>query len=82
MNEKWQVNEAKSRFSELIEQADAKGPQIITRHGRDRAVVLSVKDFRKLEAAKPDFKEYLLAGPKIDGLDIDRPEDIGRDIDL
>ena len=35
-----------------------------TRHGADIAVVLSVEDSRKLEAAEPDFRDYLLSGPK------------------
>jgi prevent-host-death family protein len=35
----WQVQEAKTRLSEVIEEAQSKGPQIITRHGAERAVV-------------------------------------------
>ncbi len=62
----WQIHEAKRGFSELIERALAEGPQMITRHGQERAVVLSIEAYRKLEAAKPDFKAYLLAGPKLD----------------
>jgi prevent-host-death family protein len=38
-------------LSELIQVAQKEGPQVITRHGADIAVVLSVEDFRKLEAA-------------------------------
>lgn len=79
---KWQVNEAKSRFSELLELAGTEGPQVITRHGKDKAVVLSVEDYRKLETVKPDFKEYLLSGPKVDEFEIERPKDLGREIDL
>jgi len=79
---KWQVNEAKSRFSELLDLARTEGPQVITRHGKDKAVVLSVEDYRKLETVKPDFKEYLLAGPKVDEFEIERPKDLGREIDL
>ena len=66
----WPVKDAKSRLSELIERADAEGPQMITRHGRARAVVLSVADYRRLEAAQPDFKSYLLSGPKLDDFDV------------
>jgi prevent-host-death family protein len=42
---RWQVQEAKMRLSQVIEEAQSKGPQMITRHGVDRAVVLSVDDF-------------------------------------
>lgn len=78
----WQVQDAKTRFSEVIEEAHAKGPQIITRHGTERAVVLSIADYRALTAHKPDLKEYLLGGPKADSFEIERDRDMGREIDL
>jgi len=78
----WQVQEAKSRLSEVIERAQSEGPQTITRHGTERAVLLSVEDYRALQAHKPDFKAYLLGGPKVDDFDIDRDPDTGRDIEL
>ncbi len=79
---KWQVHEAKRNLSEVIEAAQTDGPQVITRHGKDRAVLLSMDEYRQLEAAKPDFKAFLLSGPKIDSLDIERAKDTGREIDL
>jgi antitoxin Phd len=79
---RWQVQEAKSRFSEVVERARKKGPQIITRHGTEHAVVMSVEDFRALTAHKPGFKEYLLGGPKVDDFKIERERDTGRDISL
>ncbi|HWG22452.1 MAG TPA: type II toxin-antitoxin system Phd/YefM family antitoxin [Terracidiphilus sp.] len=78
----WQVQDAKTRLSELIEEANTKGPQIITRHGSERAVVLSPRDYRALTANKPNFKEYLLGGPKVDSFKIERSRDTGREIDL
>ena len=77
---RWQVQEAKTRFSEVIEEAQSKGPQIITRHGAERAVVLSFDDFRSLTAHKPGLKEYLLGGPKFDDFEIERDRDTGREI--
>jgi prevent-host-death family protein len=67
----WQVQQAKSRLSELLEEADVKGPQLIRRHGMDRSVVLSVHDYEQLlskapAAAGSDLKEFLLGGPKLD----------------
>lgn len=79
---RWQVQEAKSRFSEVIETAEKKGPQIITKHGTERAVVLSIADFRSLTAHKPGLKEYLLEGPKVDSFEIKRERDTGREIKL
>jgi antitoxin Phd len=78
----WQVQEAKARLSEVIEQARTEGPQTITRHGTERAVILSVEDYRALVAHKPDFKSYLMGGPKVDEFDIERDRDTGRKIAL
>lgn len=78
----WQVQEAKTRLSEVIEEAQKNGPQIITRHGTERAVVLSIDQFRALTAHKPGFKEYLLGGPKVDDFEIERDRDTGREINL
>ncbi len=78
----WPVKDAKSRFSELIERADAEGPQVITRHGKAKAVILSAADYRRLKAAQPDFKAYLLAGPKLEDFEVERPRDLGRDVEL
>jgi hypothetical protein len=50
--------------------------------GTERAVVLSIADYRALTAHKPDLKEYLLGGPKVDSFEIERDRDTGREIDL
>jgi len=78
----WQVQEAKTRLSEVIEEASQKGPQIITKHGAERAVILCIADYRALTAHKPNLKEYLLGGPKVDRFEIERSRDTGREIDL
>lgn len=74
----WQVEEAKTHFSELIDRALTEGPQTIARHGAECAVLLSIKDYRALEALKPDFKAHLLGGPKVDEFDVPRDRDVGR----
>ena len=82
----WQVQQAKTRFSELIERARSEGPQTITKHGKPSAVVVSVDAFEAMtKGAKPapDFKRFLLdEGPKFDEFDIERDKDTGRDIEL
>jgi prevent-host-death family protein len=80
--DKWQVQDAKTRFSELIERARTKGPQTITRHGAERAVVLSIEDYGVLASYKPDFKAHLLGGPKVDDFPIERDSDTGRPVVL
>ena len=78
----WQLQEAKTRLSEVIERAQNEGPQIITRHGAERAVIVSVKEYQALAAHKPDFKAQLLGGPKVDDFVVERERDTGRLVEL
>ena len=58
----WQVQEAKARFSELLDTSLAEGPQIVTRRGVEAAVLVPIDRWRQLERmTKPDLKELLLA---------------------
>jgi antitoxin Phd len=58
----WPVQDAKARFSEMLETCLRDGPQVITKRGADAAVLVPVKDWQSLKrAAKPTLKELLLA---------------------
>jgi prevent-host-death family protein len=58
----WPVQDAKARFSEMLETCLNEGPQLITKRGSDAAVLVPVKDWKMLKrAAKPTLKELLLA---------------------
>ena len=62
MSKTWQVQEAKARFSELLETSLAEGPQIVTKRGVETAVLVPIDQWRRLEQmTKPDLKELLLA---------------------
>ncbi len=62
MNKTWPVQDAKSRFSEFLDTALAEGPQIVTRRGVETAVLLPIKQWRRLERmTRPDLKELLLS---------------------
>lgn len=82
----WQVQEAKAKFSEVVKRAAKEGPQIITHHGEETAVVLSIDEYRRLEAARLSDVDILLDGPKLSDADVDllaaRAKDFGRDIEL
>jgi antitoxin Phd len=78
----WQVQEAKSKLSELLERAQREGPQVITKHGVERAVLLSMDDYRRLVQLKPSLKDHLLSGPKVDEFETERSLDLGREIEL
>lgn len=56
MTKKWPVQEAKSRFSELLETAKAEGPQIVTKRGVETAVLVPIEEWRRLDkGAKPSY---------------------------
>lgn len=58
----WPVQEAKARFSELLESCIADGPQMVTKRGAEAAVLVPVQEWRRLqEAARPSLKQLLLA---------------------
>jgi antitoxin Phd len=58
----WPVNDAKARFSELLETVLAQGPQIVTKRGVETAVIVPIEQWRRLqEQARPTLKELLLA---------------------
>ncbi len=63
----WQLQDAKARFSEVVNQAQTGEPQIITRRGVEKAVVLSAEEYEVLRGKKRSFIEHLLSAPKIEG---------------
>lgn len=83
MRYRWQLQEAKNRLSQLVADADAKGPQTITVRGRPRVVVVSVADFRKLAGSGASLVEFLRRSPLRGGtLPLERSRDTGRDVAL
>lgn len=65
---KWQVHDAKARFSELLDASLSEGPQIVTKRGVDTAVLVPLDEWRRLqESARPSLKQLLLAEtPRLD----------------
>lgn len=58
----WPVQDAKARFSELLEACIQDGPQLVTRRGAEAAVLIPVEEWRRLQAsARPSLKQLLLA---------------------
>jgi antitoxin Phd len=66
----WQVQDAKSRFTEFLNTALKKGPQIVTRRGVETAVLVPIEDWRRLEqGSRPSLKTLLLAAsPRFEDL--------------
>ncbi len=79
----WKLQDAKSKFSQVVEDALKKGPQFVTRRGKETAVILSSEEYRKLKGEKVDFKDFLLNTPSTKrGLHIERDKTTNRDIKL
>jgi prevent-host-death family protein len=70
MNRTWQLQEAKNRFSNLVERAQREGPQVVTKHGKEAVVVLSVDDYKKMTGPKMNLFEFMQKSP-LDGIEID-----------
>jgi prevent-host-death family protein len=71
----WQVQDAKARFSELLDAAREKGPQIVTRRGVEEVVLIRVEEWRRLQrSARPGLLEVLLrpGPPRFDNIVADR----------
>ena len=58
----WAIQDAKARFSELLETCLAEGPQLVTKRGSEAAVLVSVEEWKRLQAStRPSLKQLLLA---------------------
>ncbi len=58
----WQVQDAKARFSDLLDASLRDGPQVVTRRGVEAAVLVPIDEWRRLKsAARPTLKQLLLA---------------------
>jgi prevent-host-death family protein len=70
----WQLQEAKNKLSQVVDDALDKGPQIITRHGTEVAVVLSYEDYRRIVASRPRLVDFFRSSPLV-GVDLDLSRD-------
>jgi len=82
----WQLQEAKQKFSELVRRAEKEGPQVVTRHGEEVVVVVPAEEYRRMSGRdgekKMDFKEFLMSAPDLSVLDLERPREMPRDVEL
>ena len=79
----WKLEDAKARFSEVVRRARAEGPQPVTVRGRRAVVIVDAEEYERLTARKPrqglvEFLEAL----DLDGLDLAREADLGREVEL
>jgi antitoxin Phd len=82
----WQVQTAKAKFSEVFHLARTKGPQRITRQGRESVVMMAEEEYERLtaRARQPRSLVQFLRDSPLAGveLDLERDRDTGREIEL
>ena len=79
----WKLQDAKAKFSQLVDDALKTGPQYVTRHGKKAVVVVSAEEYEKLISNKPSFKDFLLSCPKMgEEFDLVRKKDFPRSVEL
>jgi antitoxin Phd len=77
----WQLQEAKSRFSEVVDLSLKHGPQMVTKRGEDAVVILSASEYRRMCGALP-LRNLLLNAPRGEPLDLNRSREVIRDLSL
>lgn len=82
----WKLEDAKNQFGEVVRRAMAHEPQLVTRNGRVAVVVLAAEEYERLTAPK-DLVTFLQDSPLAEALaegelDLERPRDLGRDVEL
>lgn len=82
--QRWQMQTAKARFSELVRHAAQKGPQDITLHGKSVAVVVSRDLFDRLSGGEQSLVDFMRASPLAERDDIafERSRSLSREITL
>jgi len=85
MQQDWQLQDAKNRFSEVVKRARDEGPQTVTVHGQRAAVIVSAQDFDSLVKPLRSFVDFLLGDAEPWPDDVvnainDRSKDTGRDV--
>lgn len=81
----WQLQDAKSRFSEVVDEAIVHGPQIVSRRGVEVVVILSYTEYRRLRRDESPLGDFFSRSPLsgAEDLDLERDRSMPRaDIDL
>jgi antitoxin Phd len=79
----WKLEDAKNQFSRVVREAMTGKPQRVTRGGRDAVVIVSAEEYDRLARPKVDLVDFLRESPLAEvDLDLKRPRDLGRDLEL
>ncbi|MEA1979097.1 MAG: type II toxin-antitoxin system Phd/YefM family antitoxin [Chloroflexota bacterium] len=83
MTKKWQLQEAKNKFSQVVNEALVKGPQVVTRRGEEVVVIISKEEYGCLKKSQPNLSEFFRQSPLVGiELDLERDRTYPRDVEL
>ena len=78
-----ELQEAKNKFSKLVEKAQYEGPQFVTKHGKESVVVISMEEYQNIVKPKSNLFQFIQASPLSEtSIIIDRDKSTARDIEL
>ena len=83
MKRSWSLQDAKNKFSHVVDEAHKGSPQIVTKRGVESVVIMSIEDYKKLIRSKTNLIDFFQKSP-LHGVDLDveRSKDPSRKVDL
>jgi antitoxin Phd len=79
----WQLQEAKTHFSKVVNKAMKEGPQKVTLRGKNVVVIIAQKEFERLKRPKSTLVEFMQKSPLVGiELNLKRDSSLTREIDL
>ncbi|NCC31163.1 MAG: type II toxin-antitoxin system Phd/YefM family antitoxin [Chloroflexia bacterium] len=82
MSKVWQLQEAKNKFSEVVEEAMKHGPQVVTKRGIETVIIIAYEEYQKLLLNQQKLSEFFQTSPLtdvVDELDLTRDPRRARD---
>jgi len=83
MKRSWSLQDAKNKFSHVVEEAHKGGPQVVTKRGVESVVIMSIEDYKKLNRPTTNLIDFFKESP-LHGIDleVERSKDLSRKVDL
>jgi antitoxin Phd len=63
MSNVWQLQEAKNKFSEVVDEALKHGPQVVTKRGVETVIVIAYEEYRKLVLSQQKLSAFFRESP-------------------
>lgn len=83
MGKVWQLQEAKNKFSQVVNEALEGSPQVVTRRGEEVVVILSTEEYGRLKKSQTGLVEFFRSSPLAEvDLDLDRDQSYPREVEV